>query len=541
MTGKKGGPLLGLPGSIQIAKVMEGRNGPKPAMSARDAIRRMGVDEQIDKPGPNSGMNLTPETEIDDSWAVIPVMAISPYEKNPRKANNAAYAELKQSIREQGILQPLTVTKRPGDAAYMLFAGGNTRLQVLRELWEETGDERFRKTRVIVKTWRGEAAVMLAHMAENTQRNDMTFWDKANGILELKLMLESERGTNLSHRDFESEMRRFGMLVDTRSISMYRYAVESVPVIGPWLTGLAIRRIQPHFNLCVKLCNHFDIEQHAFHQRVVEPVSRDFAEALGEEGGADFSTEAFLEQCNQSLAGMLEVERSTLGKMLAMLEQSKGDVTLDDLLKHTQNKAPASPRPASEGTATTNTKPGKAAPMATQSSALLNKTVPATELPGSREEVEPSPEPVTASPVASSMRRLAERLVVAAEIGSCYQEAPLMPHGFYVGFSPNGPVDLLGEKLDAHSRQIAWWILALASGQFSPEICQKALPPEDEWRQLILGEGQESLQACELSIQHHVGSQGEFMPVEWLFNPANPIADLCLEIFMLSRKGGMKW
>jgi len=54
-----------------------------------------------------------------------------------------------------GILQPLSVTKRPGENHYILFAGGNTRLQAIRELWEETGDEKFRETRVIVKKWRG--------------------------------------------------------------------------------------------------------------------------------------------------------------------------------------------------------------------------------------------------------------------------------------------------------------------------------------------------------------------------------------------------
>jgi len=38
---------------------------------------------------------------------------------------------------------PPVLTRRPGDEKYMLASGGNTRLAILNELWQETQDERY--------------------------------------------------------------------------------------------------------------------------------------------------------------------------------------------------------------------------------------------------------------------------------------------------------------------------------------------------------------------------------------------------------------
>ena len=64
--------------------------------------------------------------------ASIPVGLIRAYERNPREAENAAYVEIKESIRVDGMLQPLIVTRRPGEEDYVVAAGGNTRLRAIR-------------------------------------------------------------------------------------------------------------------------------------------------------------------------------------------------------------------------------------------------------------------------------------------------------------------------------------------------------------------------------------------------------------------------
>ena len=62
---------------------------------------------------------------------VLDVQCIQPYERNPRHSRNPEYDWIKDSIRSNGLDQPLVITQRPGAADYIVHAGGNTRLQSL--------------------------------------------------------------------------------------------------------------------------------------------------------------------------------------------------------------------------------------------------------------------------------------------------------------------------------------------------------------------------------------------------------------------------
>jgi hypothetical protein len=80
--------------------------------------------------------DLMPSTDPATPTAmVVEVEQIRPYDHNPRRVPNAEYERIKASIRACGMDQPLTITRRPGDEPYMVAAGGNTRLQVVQELW----------------------------------------------------------------------------------------------------------------------------------------------------------------------------------------------------------------------------------------------------------------------------------------------------------------------------------------------------------------------------------------------------------------------
>jgi len=130
---------------------------------------------------------------------------------------------------------------------------------------------------------------------------------------------------------------------------------------------------------------------------------------------------------------------------------------------------------------------------------------------------------------------LIQQVLVSAGLGSCYEPALGMPMGYCMGFPKDGPLDL---KENAQSRQAAWWVLAMASGQFEPDVCRSGLDDSNEWRTLILEEGsQETLGGLELAIQHNIGGQGEFLPIPWLLNPDNPIAGVCLELLLVIRGG----
>ena len=545
--GKKKPPLMNIPSSIKMVDLAAKHGFTPKSDSEKRTVRdrlKLEVSNSLNVPAPNSGSGLKHDTEVDDSWASLPVTAVHFYERNPRKANNEAYAELKESIRVNGILQPMTVTKRPGETHYILYAGGNTRLQAIRELWEETGDPRFRETRVIIKAWRGEASVLLAHMAENTQRNDMTFWDRANGTLEIKRQMEEESSKTLSHREFEAEIKKFGLQTDLRTLSMYRFAVEKIAEVGPWLSGLSVRSIQPRLNLLLKLANHHDIEESAFYAEVVTPTAKTIAGMVLEDGHA-FSADLFLGRCEASLSARLELNERDIGKLLTAMERFP-DMTLEGLQRICKPQRPVEPQTQSTAESVGQELGGLSKPIA-PASRLSGKATPtkpaATEHAERSQRVSSAASHYTASspPIPTDsgepdrLMTLIQQVLVSAGLGSCYEPAPGMPMGYCMGFPKDGPLDL---KENAQSRQAAWWVLAMASGQFEPDVCRSGLDDPNEWRTLILEEGsQETLGGLELAIQHNIGGQGEFLPIPWLLNPDNPIAGVCLELLSVIRGG----
>jgi ParB family protein of integrating conjugative element (PFGI_1 class) len=545
--GKKKPPLMNIPSSIKMVDLAAKHGFTPKSDSEKRTVRerlKLEVSNSLNVPAPNSGSDLKHDTEVDDSWASLPVTAVHFYERNPRKANNEAYAELKESIRVNGILQPLTVTKRPGETHYILYAGGNTRLQAIRELWEETGDPKLRETRVIIKAWRGEASVLLAHMAENTQRNDMTFWDRANGTLEIKRQMEEESGKTLSHREFEAEIKKFGLQTDLRTLSMYRFAVEKIADVGPWLSGLSVRTIQPRLNLLLKLANHHDIEESAFYAEVVTPTAKAIAGMVLEDSHA-FTADLFLGRCEASLSARLELTERDMGKFLTAMERFP-DMTLEGLQRICKPQRPVEPQTQSTPESV-GQEPGKSSQSIALAPRLLGITTPtkptATEHGERSQRVSSTASHSTVSfpPIPAErgepdrLMTLIQQVLVSAGLGSCYEPSPGMPMGYCMGFPKDGPLDL---KENAQSRQAAWWVLAMASGQFETEVCRSGLEEPNEWRTLILEEGsQETLGGLELAIQHNIGGQGEFLPIPWLLNPDNPIAGVCLELLSVIRGG----
>jgi hypothetical protein len=63
----------------------------------------------------------------------VDIEAIQPYDLNPRRQENPEFfARLCDSIFQQGLDNPIPITRRPGATGYMVAAGGNTRLKALK-------------------------------------------------------------------------------------------------------------------------------------------------------------------------------------------------------------------------------------------------------------------------------------------------------------------------------------------------------------------------------------------------------------------------
>ncbi len=181
-----------------------------------------------------AGRELPTADPVTATQLVVEIGRIQPYERNPRHGRNPEYDRIKASIRAHGMDQPLVITQRPGEADYIVHTGGNTRLRILQELYEETGDEQFYRIHCLMRPWTRESDVLLAHLRENDLRGSLTFIDKARAVFEVKRLIEEESGIGeLSHRSLETELRAAGYSISCGRISRMRYAVQTLLPLIP--------------------------------------------------------------------------------------------------------------------------------------------------------------------------------------------------------------------------------------------------------------------------------------------------------------------
>jgi ParB family protein of integrating conjugative element (PFGI_1 class) len=217
--------------------------------------------------GVNSDAPLPLTDPISTTQMVLKLSDIKPYDKNPRREKNPAYDDIKASIRSKKQLNNnFNVTRRPGDDKFMVESGGNTRLAILKELYQETGDEAFNTVHCLFIPWKSEASVLTAHLIENEMRGDMTLIDKAYAVQELKRELEVESGKTLPDRQFTRLTSDIGFKISPKLLRRFNYAIkldQMIPlVLRAGLGGNKIDQIKKVENAYADYCqdktNQFD-------------------------------------------------------------------------------------------------------------------------------------------------------------------------------------------------------------------------------------------------------------------------------------------
>ncbi|MEX5382354.1 ParB family protein [Cronobacter muytjensii] len=176
---------------------------------------------------------------------------IQPFSLNPRVTRNPGYDVLKASILARGLDNPPVLTHRPGDEKYMLASGGNTRLAILNELWQETQDERYHRVCWPFRPWpetlspqQGEVQCLIGHLAESDLHNGLMFIERAEGVLHLRdLYLEAgiECPTQLA---LAEQLTRDGYPVSQSQISRMLQTVDwLLPCIPNALYGGLTRKV----------------------------------------------------------------------------------------------------------------------------------------------------------------------------------------------------------------------------------------------------------------------------------------------------------
>ncbi len=194
--------------------------------------------------------NRSHSIQVDNSDPVVEtemlldVSQIDLYDRNPRRHLNEKYDSLKLSLAQRGYTSVLEISRRPGNENYMVCAGSNTTLLIIKELFEETGDRRFKKIRCLFKPWTAESDTLINHLIENDTHGRMIFIDRAEGVLAAKAELEVELNSHLGSREFCKIAKEKGLSIDHTMLSRYQFAVDFLASALPQALGSGMGKHQ---------------------------------------------------------------------------------------------------------------------------------------------------------------------------------------------------------------------------------------------------------------------------------------------------------
>ena len=219
-------------------------------------VTRELIDKQLGVKGfsSNSANVQRLSDPAQDTPMLITLDQLRSYELNPRKTRNPKYDEIKESILARGLDDPPQITRRPGEDHYIIRSGGNTRLEILNELWRETKDDKYYKINCLFKPWKSETDALAGHLAENDVRGRISFIDKAEGVAKMKKLHEANLGESLSLRKLSAKLKEDGYPV---SIGLLSSMLECVNCIQPALPNTLLQGLgRPQVARLIQLKNN---------------------------------------------------------------------------------------------------------------------------------------------------------------------------------------------------------------------------------------------------------------------------------------------
>jgi len=200
--------------------------------------RAINIADKLSKALPSSSFSQesgisAPLTEMS---MVVTLDQLRPFKLNPRTTKNPLYDEIKASIRAVGLDHSPNITQLPGDDKYTVRDGGNTRLQILNELYEETGDRRFFEITCFYRPYTDDISMIVGHLSENDNRGDLKWIERALSIKIAKDTYLKKSGlTELSTRELVSRLEENGYKISRSHIVKMFQTLEH---IYPSLPGL---------------------------------------------------------------------------------------------------------------------------------------------------------------------------------------------------------------------------------------------------------------------------------------------------------------
>lgn len=420
----------------------------------------------------DSGGELPPGEPVTVTQMVLDIDQIKPYDRNPRQEPNPRYEEIKDSIRAQGGLNnAIEVTRRPGEEQYMVRAGGNTRLAILHELAEETGDDRYRKVHVLYHPWTDETALLTAHMVENELRGEMSLIDKALGIEQLRADFEAEAGEAISRSELQRRLKETGYTVSRRQLIRLEFAARTLyPVLPRALRGglgnASVDKLRALVAAAHEVASGYGVEG--------EDVDMVFEESMSRTDSPDWSVDAGRQAFEADLADWLRVDLRTLRMELdTQMREGGSREPADDAGRAGPDAAESPPATSADGTPEPTAEPNTAGEREAEPESGGMST-PSVDYPEPSPE-ESGPAPANDAPLAgatddvATLRRrcfeAANRLAHRYQLG-----AHLQPIEYGLGFAVDKPpeddhvsVHAALNAADRAAREWAWWYLLYTS------------------------------------------------------------------------------
>ena len=168
------------------------------------------------------------------------------YKQNTRITKNPKYYEIKESILNGGLDHPPNITREHPTDPYMIRDGGNTRLEILRELFEETQDPKFYSFDCMFYPWVSHKAILFGHARENEMRGDTLFIERAITACRIRAIYEEEDGEKISTRSLAKRITKDGWTLAHTALGQMIYAHDNLYPVIPTalLNGLGRDSVQ---------------------------------------------------------------------------------------------------------------------------------------------------------------------------------------------------------------------------------------------------------------------------------------------------------
>ena len=472
-------------------------------MNRRPSDEKLG--DMLNTPHFGSSSSLPASEPVAPTPMVLSLEQIKPYDRNPRRERNPLYDEIKESIHAQGGLNnPLTVTRRPGDERYMVESGGNTRLQILNELYRETSDERFHQIHVLYRPWQSETHVLTAHLIENEKRGDMLFIDKALAVRDLKVLFESETQQALSLRQLTQRLKEVGLSVDSSVISRMDYCIDVLlPLIPEALrAGLGKPQIE-RIRKIEKAFQHYWTEISKQDESLFGEL---FNDCLAENNHPEWDTNALRDTLEERVVDFLQVPVRTLR------------LDIDALLRGRTMDVDPTQEPQTPSTLPPPVSPKSSKPIELEQAASPGTVAPesgSTTVPPDEETVSQShshtdidpdddgefnePQPPTIADLRRQTFETAIELASQYDLASCVHPSVDWGLGFLIDVPEQPLLSNDVQNIDAKQRweqlvrQWIWWILYICSEETARPERIPNIPESMSIRRLCLEANQQEL------------------------------------------------